>query len=246
LNDKKELTRILRGKLQGSLAELCDDCKARFEQNVLRILDCKNEHCREIIAGLGLGHEHLCRDCRSHFEKVKQGLGDLKIDHEATPYLVRGLDYYTRTVFEISHSSLGSQDALGAGGRYDNLTKELGGPDTPAIGFALGVERVLLARSKQAAVKKQGLVYLIALGQEARGQSLKLLDQLRQAGIPADTDYENKSLKGALRSANDAGARYAVIIGENELKNNTVTLKDMEKSEQREIKTEDLPKELKV
>ncbi len=244
--DKKELTNVLRQALQGKLQELCDDCKDRFEHNILRVLDCKNESCRKIVNDAGLGHRHLCQECQAHFTKVRQGLDSLGIAYEVSPHLVRGLDYYTRTVFEISHSGLGAQDALAAGGRYDNLVQELGGSPASAIGFAFGVERVLLARGEVPAAGSRDLVYLIALGPQAKAYGLTLLAQLRQAGIPSDTDYENKSLKGAMRSANDLTARYAVIIGENELKNNTVTLKDMQEGRQKEIKSQDLIKELKA
>jgi histidyl-tRNA synthetase len=244
--DKKELTHVLRQALQPKLQELCDDCKVRFEHNILRVLDCKNESCRKIVNSVGLGHRHLCPECQAHFDKVKQGLDSLGVAYEVSPHLVRGLDYYTRTVFEVSHSGLGAQDALGAGGRYDDLVQELGGSPASAIGFAFGVERLLLARGEVPAAGSQDLVYLIALGPEAKAYGLTLLAQLRRAGIPSDTDYENKSLKGAMRSANDLAARYAVIIGENELKNNTVTLKDMREGRQKEIKSENLIKELKA
>ncbi len=159
---------------------------------------------------------------------------------------MRGLDYYTRTVFEIKHPDLGAQqDALGAGGRYDNLVKELGGPDAGAIGFAFGVERLLLVRSQESGVRSEKkLVYLITLGEESKKEGLKLLDELRKAGIPIDTDYENKSLKGAMRKANDLNARYVLIIGEDELKKSVVTLKDMISGEQKEIKQEDIIKEI--
>ncbi|HTY44547.1 MAG TPA: histidine--tRNA ligase [Patescibacteria group bacterium] len=244
-HDKKELTSVLRKALQPKLAELCDECKARFDKNILRVLDCKNESCRKIVNALDFGHQHLCADCQAHFAKVRQGLDNLKVPYELNPHLVRGLDYYTRTVFEISHPGLGSQDALGAGGRYDNLVEELGGSPAGAIGFAFGVERLLLARGEVAAAGSLGLVYVIALGPQAKEYGIKLLAQLRTAGIPSDTDYENKSLKGAMRAANDLAARYAVIIGDDELKNNTVTLKDMRDSQQKVIKSEDLIKELK-
>lgn len=136
-DDKKKLMEILHNALKGRLNNLCDECQRRFKNNVLRILDCKNENCQNVIKKLDLQDRHLCDDCRSHFARVKGGLDTLKIKYRINPYLVRGLDYYTRTVFEITHKNLGAQDALGAGGRYDNLVKELGGPDVSAIGFAL-------------------------------------------------------------------------------------------------------------
>ncbi|MFA5145150.1 MAG: histidine--tRNA ligase [Candidatus Omnitrophota bacterium] len=236
--DKKGLSVILHKGLKDKLRGLCGDCKIRFENNILRVLDCKNDACQEVVRGLDITDTCLCPECGAHFSEVRQGLDDLGINYETAPYLVRGLDYYTRTVFEITHKDLGSQDALGAGGRYDNLIKELGGPDLGAVGFAFGVERLLLAAGRKAQAAGKDLVYLIALGGESKRHGLKLLDDLRKHGITCDTDYENKSLKGALRAANDLGAKLVLIIGENELKKNVVILKDMSTGEQKEINKE--------
>jgi len=243
--DKKELTEILRNGLKLKLTKLCDDCKVRFKHNVLRILDCKNERCIEVVKELDIRQDHLCPECKRHFDKVKEGLDSLNIDYKISPYLVRGLDYYTRTVFELIHHDLGAQNALGAGGRYDNLVGDLGGPSLGAIGFAFGIERLLLVTSGQLPVISRNLVYIVSLGEEAKKQSLKLLDDLRKAGITSDTDYEDKSLKGALRKANDLSVRLVLIIGEDELKKGAVTLKDMVSGEQREVKQEDLIQILK-
>lgn len=245
LKDKAGLAQVLRDALKNKSAQLCEDCQKRLQTNVLRILDCKNEACRETVNKLNLGNNHLCPDCKEHFDKVKAGLDSLGISYEINPYLVRGLDYYTRTVFEISHEELGSQDALGAGGRYNNLVKDLGGQDTGAIGFAFGIERLFLAAKTDIESITKSLVYLIALGSQAKTQGLKLLKYLRGNTIACDTDYEGKSLKGAMRKANDLSARYVLILGENELNKNTITLKDMVSGEQKEIKMEDLLKEIK-
>jgi len=242
--DKKELTEILRNGLKPKLTKLCDDCKVRFKHNVLRILDCKNERCIEVVKELDIRQDHLCPECKRHFDKVKEGLDSLNIDYKISPYLVRGLDYYTRTVFEIIHHDLGAQNALGAGGRYDNLVGDLGGPSLGAIGFAFGIERLLLVARRTPHAARQNLVYIITLGEEAKKEGLKLLNTLRRQGITSDTDYEDKSLKGALRRANDLGAKYVLIIGEDELKKGAVTLKDMVSGEQREVKQEDLMKDL--
>jgi histidyl-tRNA synthetase len=242
--DKKELTAKLHRALGDKLYKLCADCKIRFKKNSLRILDCKKESCQAAVRNLDIQDAHLCPECKAHFAKVRAGLDSLKINYEVSPYLVRGLDYYTRTVFEITHKSLGAQDALGAGGRYDTLIKELGGPDLGAIGFAFGIERLLLVQGSGFKVQGKKLVYLITLSEEAKIQGLKLLDRLRKQGIISDTDYEGKSLKSAMRKANDLGARYVLIIGEDELKKNVVTLKDMNSGEQKEIRQEDLIKEI--
>ena len=238
--DKKALTQNLHKNLKDKLTKLCAECHTRFKNNPLRILDCKNERCREVISKLDIQEAYLCPECKAHFSKVKEGLDSLNINYAVTPYVVRGLDYYTRTVFEVTHQDLGSQDALGAGGRYDNLVSDLGGPNVGAMGFALGVERLLLVHSSKFIVHSQNLVYIISLGEEAKIQGLKLLDNLRKNGITSDTDYENKSLKGALRKANDLSARYVLIIGGDELKKNVVTLKDMGSGEQKEISRDQL------
>jgi histidyl-tRNA synthetase len=245
LEDKKELGRLLHKELKNNLAKLCEECQRRFEGNVLRILDCKNDGCREIVSKLSLKDQYLCAPCKDHFARVTKGLDALKIEYELSPHLVRGLDYYTGTVFEISHDNLGSQDAVGAGGRYNNLVKELGGPDTGAIGFAFGVERLLLAAGQKSEGQNKNLTYIITLGEEARIYGLKILYELRKESIPADADYEGKSLKAAMRSANDLNAKFVVIIGEDELKKDVLTLKNMESGEQKELSSRDLIKELK-
>ncbi|MCM8795414.1 MAG: histidine--tRNA ligase [Candidatus Omnitrophica bacterium] len=240
--DKERWAEILRRQLTPHANRLCADCKVRIKKNVLRILDCKKPGCREMVRGLDLKKEsYLCPDCLMHFGKVKEGLDLLKINYKVTPHLVRGLDYYTRTVFEITHTDLGSQDALGAGGRYDNLAQELGGPQIGAMGFAFGMERLLLvSRCKDINASSKNLVYVIPLEEEAKKQALRLLDNLRKQEITADMDYENKSLKGAMRKANDLGAKFVVIIGEDELKKDVVTLKDMVLGQQRQVKRQDL------
>jgi len=238
--DKKELARLLQEKLQDKVDGLCEECRERFGHNILRILDCKKDPCRKIVSDLKLGSTYLCDSCAADFDAVTSGLSALNIPYEIVPHLVRGLDYYTRTVFEITHDALGAQDAIGAGGRYDNLVAELGGPEAGAIGFALGVERVLLARGSRDRQERRDLVYLIPLGAEAKKKSMVLLYGLRTAGIGADTDYEGKSLKGAMRSAHEAGARFAVIIGEDELKKGTAAVKDMVTSGQEEIAFDNL------
>lgn len=234
--DKSGLSANLRKLLKDKLGELCEDCKARYARNVLRILDCKNKGCVEVVGKLNLSDGHMCAGCLGHFTQVKQGLAALKIDFEISPTLVRGLDYYTSTVFEIKHPGLDSQqDALGAGGRYDNLVKELGGPDTGAMGFAFGLERLLLVRGEEKENPSRKPVYLISLGEAARAEGIKLLSGLRGHNISSDTDYEGKSLKGAMRKANDLGADYVLIIGDDEIRENAVTLKDMQQGTQEKI-----------
>ena len=242
--DKLVLTDTLRSSLKQKINKFCPDCRVRFKKNVLRILDCKNEACQEEIRKLEIENTHLCVDCKSHFTQVKEGLDKLQVGYEVTPLLVRGLDYYTGTVFEITHGELGAQDALGAGGRYNNLVKELGGPELGAIGFAFGVERLILAVSHESYVVSKNLAYLVTLGDKAKLEGIKLLDTLRKNNIAVDTGYEGKSLKGAMRKANDLGAKFVLLLGDDELLKNKVTLKNMASGEQKEIFPEELIKEL--
>ncbi|PIQ88779.1 MAG: histidine--tRNA ligase [Candidatus Omnitrophica bacterium CG11_big_fil_rev_8_21_14_0_20_42_13] len=245
-DDKNKFAALLRSALQDKHDKLCADCAERLKHNVFRILDCKNDECRKIVSGIGIARsQYLCADCMSHFDFVLEGLDALGIKYQDTITLVRGLDYYTKTVFEIMHPDLGSQDAIGAGGRYDNLAAEIGESPVGAIGFAFGMERIILVAPEEKTGDNAGLVYIISLGQAAEKKSLKLLADLRKEDIGCDTDYSRRSLKGALRAAADLGASYVVIIGDNELNKGIATLKDMESGEQREIKQGHLIEELK-
>lgn len=244
-SDKKKLVDSLKDGLKAKLEKLCPECVNRLENNPLRILDCKNDSCKEVVSGLNISEAYLCEECKNHFNKVKTGLDFLKISYEINPRLVRGLDYYTGTVFEISQKDLGAQDAIGAGGRYNNLTKELDGPQVGAIGFAFGVERLLLAQKEEIKTQNKNLVYLITLGEPAKLEGLRILSELRNNGIACDTNYEDKSIKGAMRKANDLNARLVLIIGDNEIERGSVTLKDMGSGEQKEVKFKDIIKEIK-
>lgn len=244
--DREKLKQILEKSLKSKLSKLCADCKIRFKKNILRTLDCKQRECQEMLRGLGIEEKYLCSDCDEHFIDVKKGLDKVGIGYEVVPYLVRGLDYYTRTVFEVTHKDLGAQDALGAGGRYDNLISELGGDDIGAIGFALGVERLLLIAESTSQARSPQIVYLITLGEKAKNQGLQLLDSFRKENIACDTDYEAKSLKGAMRQANDLGARFVLILGDDELKKNVVTLKDMNSGTQEEVRIDGIISKIKL
>lgn len=245
--DRKKLKTLLLSQLKDKLGKLCPDCNARYGRNVFRILDCKNEECRQITSQLDFGHkDYLCENCDAHFKTVRENLDALSIAYTVILTLVRGLDYYSRSVFEITHPGLGAQDAIGAGGRYDRLISELGGPDLGAVGFALGVERILLASDPQAqAFCKKTEVFMVTLGKEAKRQGFILLNSLRKSGISCDMDYENKSLKGQMRRANDMGVKYASILGDDELKKKSVTLKDMGSGKQEEISLDGLAEEIK-
>lgn len=247
-DDRRRLSDILRERLLAQREGLCPDCQERFGRNIFRVLDCKNEGCKNIVSGLKLERaDYLCEGCLKHFGQVKDRLDNLGIAYCPQVSLVRGLDYYTGTVFEISHSGLGAQDALGAGGRYDNLIQELGGPNLGAVGFALGVERLLLvARAPEPQSASQKIkVFVVILGEEAGKKGFELLDKLRRSGVSCDMDYENKSLKGQMRRANDLGAGWAAIIGDDEIKKGIVALKDMRSGSQAEIGLDNFVEEVK-
>jgi len=248
IEDKDKFSLILRDRLKDKLSLLCQNCQRRYSQNILRILDCKNQICKRIIKNLNLTGEHLCSKCFLHFKKLRNLLDKLKIRYEISPFLVRGLDYYSRTVFEITHKSLGSQDAVCAGGRYDNLIKELGGPDIPAIGFAFGVERLILVQNSKFKIQnsKDIFIYIATLGEKAKEEGFVILDELRRENLPSEIDYEDRSLKGQLRKAANLRVKFVIIIGEDELKEERITLKNMETGIQKKIERKDLIKELKL
>lgn len=237
-DDRKKFKTLLLSRLKGKLDKLCPDCNTRYSRNVFRILDCKNEECKQIASQLDFGHkDYLCEKCDTHFKTVRENLDALSIGYTVTLTLVRGLDYYSRSVFEITHPGLGAQDAIGAGGRYDRLISELGGPDLGAVGFALGVERLLLAAGpqSQAPAGRRIEIFIINLGEQARKEGFRLMQSLRAKEISCDMDYEDKSLKGQMRKANDLGVKYAAILGDDELKKQIITLKDMHSGKQEEI-----------
>lgn len=232
-NDKHNISDGLRKSLEEKINDLCDDCKARYNKNVLRTLDCKEEKCKNAIREIFHGTEaYLCPECKAHFGSVRAALDTLKVDYHAEPHLVRGLDYYTRTTFEVTHHELGAQDAIAAGGRYDNLVSELGGPEKGACGFAIGMERTTMAIRDMPAVKDEMDIFIATIGDEACGIGFKLIMELRKAGISADIDYEGRSLKAQMRAADRTGARLAALIGEDEIKNHSITVRNMRTKEQ--------------
>jgi len=244
--DKQKLSRILQDRLKDETEKLCPDCNERLNRNVFRVLDCKNENCKQVVSRLSLAPEnYLCPECSEHFSAVKKNLDKLNINYTLSPHLVRGLDYYNRTIFEISHKDLGAQDALGAGGRYDNLIFELGGPKSGAVGFALGIERLLLVAGCRPAAAGQTKVFVVTLGEEAKKEGFQVLDKLREADIASDMDYENKSLKGQMRKANDLKVKFTILIGDEELKKQSLLLKDMASGAQEEISLDRSVEEIK-
>lgn len=235
--------KALQDYFRPHLEELCGDCKERFERSPLRILDCKADADKKFMTGAPDITDCLCDECREHFEKVQSFLRDAGVDFELDPRLVRGLDYYTKTAFEIKYAPLGAQSAVAGGGRYDGLIAEMGGNPTPAVGFATGLERVLLALEKQGLLpeqEKKADAFVVALGAEAQSAGFKLLQKLREAGLKALMDYAGRSMKAQMKQAGKAGARFALILGEDEIKENAVMLKDMEKSEQQKVSLDEV------
>ena len=225
----------LRDYLSGKKDSLCEHCRQRLEKNVLRVLDCKNPRCRELAAAAPQTAQFLCDRCREHFDAVRGYLGDLGIPFRIDPGLVRGLDYYTSTVFEVSSSRLGAQDAVAAGGRYDKLISELGGPDLGAVGFSIGMERLLIClEGKEIASPPPAgkSVFAVSLGTEAFRRNFILLASLRKNGARGEIDFQVRSLKAQMREANRLGFDYVIIRGDDELKAGKVKVKDMRSGEE--------------
>ncbi|MGQ9780315.1 MAG: histidine--tRNA ligase [Bacillota bacterium] len=229
---------LLLAFLAARAEELCPVCRERMVKNPLRILDCKSPACREVVAGAPLAVEYLCSACAEHFEAVKSYLSALGRPFTLAPHLVRGLDYYTNTVFEVVAPGLGAQDAIIGGGRYDGLIETCGGPPTPGVGFAGGFERLLLALAAAGATparERPGLVFLAPLGPEGKDLAVRLAHEMRAAGLTVELDYLGRSLKAQLREADRQGARVVVILGEDELARGAATLKWLEEGRQEEV-----------
>ena len=229
---------VLRQHYAGYTDHLCPDCKARLVKNPLRLLDCKKPSCQEIAKTAPKIADYLCPECQLHFQSVQKYLGAMSIRFQLNPRLVRGLDYYTRTVFEVEPREKEGQSTLGGGGRYDNLIEELGGKPTPAVGFAAGLERIILNLKKQQldipALPKPD-AFIAYLEEEAKIEAMKIASELRKAGIAVIMATGDKSLKGQMRQANSLGIAYALILGKQEISKRNVMLRDMRSGEQKTI-----------
>ncbi|MBI1941850.1 MAG: histidine--tRNA ligase [Acidobacteria bacterium] len=234
---RREYVRVLRQALERVKTTLCADCQRRAETNPLRVLDCKVEADQPVIEKLPQILDHLCPECRQHFERVTAELNERGIPHRITPRLVRGLDYYTRTTFEITSDVLGAQNALLGGGRYDGLSELIGGPPTPGFGFAIGQDRLLLAVEAAAQLKAQDALaaYIAWMGDSAFAPASRLARELRREGLSVEISYEPVKLKKSLGVANKLGARFAIIVGEGELASGRFQVKDMETGQQEEV-----------
>lgn len=238
----------LRASVADSVGEMCADCRRRYDTNPLRLLDCKVEHCREITSRAPTMLDSLCEECAEHFARVRAHLEALDIAYEIDPRIVRGLDYYTKTAFEFRHNTLGAQDAIGGGGRYDGLVEQCGGPPTPGVGLGMGIERVLLVREalgiEDAAPARSGS-FVVTIGDEAWLPGYRLLHELRVAGVKADIDYRRRSIRAQMRYADAEGFRYAVILGGDEIAKGVATVRDLVSGEQEEVPLSALAQHLK-
>ncbi len=237
--------------LEENKENLCDTCKERITRNPLRVLDCKIETCKKVISKSPIITEYFCEDCKAHFKNLKEILDFIGIRYVENPRLVRGLDYYVRTIFEIKAKGLGAQDTVAAGGRYDYLLEELGGPYLPAIGFAIGLERWSISifgdeekggvlSSEKLLEKLNPDIFLILLGKESLIKGFQLATFLRKKGLRCEVTYEEKSLKAQLKNADKLSAKYSLILGEEEFKKKSAILRDMRKSIQDNIEFKDL------
>jgi len=228
---KSALVAFLKER-KGSLCELCQE---RYEGNPLRVLDCKNEGCGKIVESAPTINEHLCPACVEHFSGVKEHLAVLNINYELRPKMVRGLDYYNRTVFEVIGKGLGAQNSVAGGGRYDSLVKDSGGPYIPAIGFAIGIERLLESAGDGIETKEAPPdISLVLLGDPARKEGFRLAGELRKAGLIVDFPYRDSGMKNQMSRANRMGAKFAMIIGEDEISKGICVLKNLSSGEQSE------------
>ncbi|MDT8378365.1 MAG: histidine--tRNA ligase [Desulfotignum sp.] len=245
---RPRFTRALLDFLEVRKQDLCDICNRRMDRNPLRVLDCKTQTCQAALAGAPATVDHLCPACESHFNTVKTTLEKQSVDFSVDKSLVRGLDYYTRTAWEIQTTSLGAQSAVAGGGRYDGLVKELGGPDTPAIGFAIGFDRLVEIMEQLTPLPPEPGpdLFIVALGESAMEMAYHLSCNLNQAGIRTDTDFRGKSLKALMKRADKLNARYVLIAGQSEMEDNALILRNMTTKEQISISLDQLLPEIET
>lgn len=244
-NCRAEYHKALKEYFRPHLSRMCADCNARFEKNPMRMLDCKEEGCKAITAGAPRMLDFLCDDCRSHFEEVKALLNGAGIAYEVNPSIVRGLDYYSRTVFEFTSSAAGAQGTVLGGGRYDSLLEQLGSKPVPAVGFAAGLERLLMVIDAEGApVGAQDPIdcYLAGMDGPSRTKAFLLAQELRRAGLSCETDLLDRSVKAQFKYADKRGVRFVAVIGESELAEGAAEVKDMKNSSSERVKFIELVK----
>ena len=245
---RKQYREKLQEFLRPNLDKFCDTCKGRFERNPMRMLDCKSPECQKLVIGAPMMIDYLCDDCKKSFEDLCKYLDILKIPYEKDPGIVRGLDYYTKTAFEFVSDKLGSQATVCGGGRYDHLIEQLDGPETPGVGFGLGIERLLLIMEAAGIEipRDDALdVFIAGLGEAGMNKALELTEDLRSKGFKAQFDISERGLKAQLKYADRLNANYVLIIGDDEIAKGVVQLRDMKHSEQKEIAFDKIAEEIK-
>ncbi len=230
----------LRAFLSKKSFQLCEDCQRRLQANPLRIFDCKVQSCQETIVDAPKVSDFICKECDHHFNRVKEHLSMAGLEYVLNPKMVRGLDYYTRTAFEVVSYDLGAQNAVTGGGRYDNLFQEIGGRDIPGIGFAIGMERLISLLPKNKGLKRPLDLFIAVQGKDGKQDAFRIAHQLHLERIRAEFDYEEKSLKSQMRRADKLNARYVLILGEEELKKGRAILRNMANQSQEEIPLQEL------
>ena len=240
---RKEYHKALKEYFSSNSADLCGTCLDRLERNPMRILDCKSPVCSEIAANAPVVLDFLCDDCKAHFEAVKNYLTAMGISYKVNPHIVRGLDYYTRTVFEFVSGDIGAQSTVCGGGRYDGLVSQMGGPSVPSLGFAMGIERLMLVlknQQKELPPARRTDLYIAALGEKAQLKTAQLCASLRDDGFTVETDICGRGLKAQMKYANKIGAKITMVLGDNEIEENIAKIKNMESGEERQLKLDEL------
>ncbi len=239
---RKDYHKALYAYFSAHKDALCNTCNERLERNPMRILDCKSPTCKEIAKDAPVVTDYLCDDCRAHFEQVQAALTAMEIPFTLNPTIVRGLDYYSRTVFEFVSTEIGAQGTVCGGGRYDGLVEELGGPHTPALGFGLGLERLMLLMEQQGVAfppKETCKIFIGAMGDAAKIRAASLVTALRREGLYAEQDLVGRSVKAQMKYANKIGAKYTMVLGDSELQAGKAQIKNMESGETQEIALDD-------
>ena len=241
---RKVYNEALKKYLADNLKDMCPTCNSRFEKNPLRILDCKEEKCKAVTAKAPVVLDYLCDECKEHFEKLKRGLDEVGIKYVVNPKIVRGLDYYTKTVFEFVSDAIGAQGTVCGGGRYDSLVEEVGGKPTPAVGFGMGLERLLIVLESENLLErapKEAVDYYIgSMGEKEADYAVKLAASLRAKGKSVETDLVGRSVKAQMKYADKIGAKYVIIIGDDEIKSKIFKVKDMTSGEEKTVSSDEL------
>lgn len=245
---RKKYQQALRDFLAEKKDKLCDKCKERYDSNPLRILDCKDEDCKKLLKGAPVILDYICDDCRAHFDGVKELLRAAGVEFTVDTGIVRGLDYYTKTVFEFVSDNIGAQSTVCGGGRYDGLVNEFGGGDIPGVGFAVGIERLLLLLENDGVEipePERLTVYVAPIGEAGREKAFRVVSELRKAGIAADTDYMERGIKAQFKYADKINAKFVGVLGDSEAERGVIKLKDMSSGEEKDVPISAILNELK-